>query len=134
MKELEFQDYSHTYQDDDGDPHTTTVRAAKVDKGHVTGSNGDGGRRPVNRYVTTIDGQQRLLRAGDVVVETSNPNTYDVHDEKSWNSTGYAGAKTEYDYDDGSDDFADDDDDSAKDDNTSAEVVAPKRRRTLPTT
>jgi hypothetical protein len=127
MKDLEFNDYSHTYQDDDGDPHTTTVRAAKVDKGHVTGSNGDGGRRPVNRYVTTIDGGQRLLRAGDVVVETSNPNLYDVHDEKAWNSTGYAGAKTEYDYDDGSDDTDDD-----ADNVPAEEVTSPRKSRRLP--
>jgi hypothetical protein len=92
MKNLEFKEYTHYYDDADGDEQSSSVMAAVVDKGHVTrmveSEDGTVSRVSTKRYVATLDGRQ-ALQLGDVVVETARPGVYDVLSAEQWAANGY---------------------------------------------
>ncbi len=74
-KHLEFKEYTASIEDEDGDSHPFTVRAAVVTKDTA-------------RTVTTRVGTQKV-NAGDAVIETERPGVYDVLAADSWKATGY---------------------------------------------
>lgn len=87
-KNLDFQDYTATVTDDDGDEHESTVRAAVVteDLVYIKDQNGNNVRREV---MTPTGGRQ--VSKGDVYVETDRPGVYDYLTAEAWASTGYGG-------------------------------------------
>lgn len=89
MKELDFQDYTATVTDDDGDDHDSTVRAAVVGEDHVYLKDQNGNN--VRREVMTPTGSRQVSK-GDVFVETERPGVYDYLTADAWASTGYGGA------------------------------------------
>jgi hypothetical protein len=92
MKELEFKEHTHTYKDDDGDEHTTTVRAATVEKGHLSRlvEDDDGNlNRVARRFSVDTIGGRVPVQEGDVVVERDRPGLYDVLTADQWKGNGY---------------------------------------------
>lgn len=87
-KDLEFQDYTAHYQDEDGDDHTHTVSAHVVTDETARVKNADTGNL-VKREVMTPTGP-RVVVAGDVLVATDRPGVYDHLTADKWASTGYA--------------------------------------------
>ncbi|SRR6266496_1963999 len=106
-KELDFQEYSATITDDDGDEHTTTVRAAVITDDLVYLIDPNTGNK-VRREVKTPTGG-RQVSLGDVYVETERPGIYDYLTGEAWATTGYGGV-----------------------DDTSDETPKPVRKRKLP--
>lgn len=88
MKNLEFQDYTQTLTDEDGDEHDHTVRAAVVTDDLVYVTDATTGNR-VRREVMTPTGQRQVI-AGDVFVETDRPGVYDHMVGEAWSAIGYA--------------------------------------------
>lgn len=87
MKHLDFQDYSTTYKDDDGDEHETTIRAAKITDDLVYVKDPNTGNN-VRREVMTFTGA-RAVQAGDVFVETERAGVYDFITGEQWEKVGY---------------------------------------------
>jgi hypothetical protein len=87
MKNLEFQDYSATVEDQDGDQHESVISAAVIRDEHVYVTDSAGNR--TRREVMTPTGA-RQVQAGDVFVETEKPGVYDYLNAVAWASTGYA--------------------------------------------
>lgn len=77
-----FADYQAETEDDDGDKHTSTVRAHVIEDDDWKGY-----------QVPTIAGTA-TLRKGDAVIETDRPGVYDVLPKDAWESTGYADKPT----------------------------------------
>lgn len=88
MKNLDFQDYTATVEDSDGDDHESTVRAAVITDELVYLTDEDGNKH--RREVMTPTGA-RGVQAGDVFVETEKPGVYDYLSAAAWASTGYSG-------------------------------------------
>lgn len=86
-KKREFKDYTATVKDRDGDEHKHSVKA------HVVTEDTRG-------VVTTRVGAQEVY-PNDVLVETSQPHVYDVHNSDAWGSTGYAEDSSDDEPDDG---------------------------------
>jgi hypothetical protein len=86
-KRLEFNDYTASVEDSDGDVHEHTVRAAVVTDDTAYVYNDEGNRRP--REVMTPTGG-KAVSVGDVLVETEKPGVYDYLSADAWASTGYA--------------------------------------------
>ncbi len=103
-KDLEFQDYTAHYQDEDGDDHTHTVSAHVVTDETAKVKNEAG--NPVAREVMTPTGPRKVA-AGDVLVVTEHPGVYDHLTGAAWATTGYADGVADEVADDDSD--ADDD-------------------------
>lgn len=80
MANLEFADYTATYEDSDGEKQSSTVQAARVTA------------KEKGQEVNTVAGA-RVLNTGDVVVQTDNPNVFDVCTSGQWKSTGYERTK-----------------------------------------
>jgi len=78
-KEKKWEEFSATYKDVDGDEHTSTVLA------HVVTEDTKG-------EILVIGGSRHTV-PGDVIVETSQPNVYDVLSAEAWKTTGYGGAE-----------------------------------------
>jgi hypothetical protein len=93
MKELEFNDYDGVTTDDDGDEHTTTVRAAVIDEDLVYVKDPNTGNN-VRREVMTPTGPRQVSK-GDVFVETERAGVYDYLTADAWASTGYGSAAEE---------------------------------------
>ena len=87
MKNLEFQDYSATVEDQDGDEHESVIRAAVVKDEHVYVLDANGNK--TRREVMTPTGA-RAVQAGDVFVETEKPGVYDYLNAAAWASTAYS--------------------------------------------
>lgn len=91
-KNLDFKDYTATYQDEDGDEHTHTVRAAVIGDDHVYLKDQNGNN--VRREVRTPTGARQVSK-GDVFVETETAGVYDYLTADAWASTGYGKAAEE---------------------------------------
>lgn len=79
MKELEFAEFTNTYEDADGDEHQTTTRAHVVTKDTA-------------REVTVRGMGQVNVGVGTVLVETDRPGVYDTISKKDWDASGYMDA------------------------------------------
>ena len=86
-KELEFQDYTAHYTDEDGDSHTHTVSAHVVTDETAKVKNEEGNLRP--REIMTPVGARKVA-AGDVLVTTDRSGVYDHLTAAAWATTGYA--------------------------------------------
>ena len=78
-KNVEFKDYEVEYDDPDGDPQTSNIRAhvANKDTADQLGT------------VQTRTGAHSV-RDGDVLIETDRQGVYDIHDRDTWEKTGYS--------------------------------------------
>lgn len=74
-KHLEFETLEATYQDDDGDEHTTTIEVHRV----TDETKGE---------YNTVAGVERAQK-GDVLVKRDRPNTYDRIPGKVFDDLGY---------------------------------------------
>lgn len=110
MRNLEFQEYTATVEDADGDEHVSTVRAAVVDDGTARVKNDQG--NPVAREVMTPTGP-RPVAVGDVLVETERPGVYDYLTADQWAASGYASPADQ----NAVEDDVDDSDSESEDDN-----------------
>lgn len=87
MKELDFQEYTASYEDSDGDKHESTVRAAVIRKDDVYYEDKETGNRHTREVVTPTG--SRKVQEGDVFVETDRPGVYDYLTADAWKGTGY---------------------------------------------
>lgn len=87
MKDLEFQEYTASVEDADGDSHDSTVRAAKITDDLVYITDPNTGNRVRREVMTPVGGRQVSL--GDVYVETERPGVYDFLVADAWAATGY---------------------------------------------
>jgi hypothetical protein len=88
MKALDFQEYTVSVPDKDGDEHDSTIRAAVItaDDVYLEDENGNRSRREL----MTITGA-RQVSEGDVFVEGERAGEYDYLSASAWAATGYAG-------------------------------------------